>query len=125
MGGELGEREQVKTGDPAVPACWLGFLWFAKKRCVEISWILGRTWVRMAAGYMKRNDPCAGDEGRDFWPGTNYGLKSSDAFFFFSLPFLIRTFNPRKSVLHRNTLHGGLLGGISLSVSQRKSCGWR
>ncbi|XP_047549568.1 uncharacterized protein LOC125079888 [Lutra lutra] len=36
-----------------------------------------------------------------------------------------RTFNPRKSVLHRNTLHGGLLGGISLSVSQLKSCGWR
>lgn len=44
---------------------------------------------------------------------------------FFLLPFLIRTFNPRKSVLHRNTLHGGLLGGISLSVSQLKSCGWR
>lgn len=56
-GWGLGEQELVKTGDLGVPACRLGFLGFAKKRCVDIWWIPGCTWGKMAAGYKKHNGP--------------------------------------------------------------------
>lgn len=46
MGEIAGEGAGIRqAGDSEVQACWLGFLGFAKKGCVDSSWSIGSMWV--------------------------------------------------------------------------------